>query len=127
MVAGALANLCANALLKEKLAEEGIVEIMGNLQKRMQHPDIEAQIARGLANLVAGAGELGNERSIEQFIHEGGLLILLKLAESREADLTVKKHVGKAIHLIVGLYPQLTREQVEQYSNGVKPLLEMKK
>ena len=44
MAAGALANLCANALLKESLMGKGVVSTLVDLQERVHHPDVEAQV-----------------------------------------------------------------------------------
>ena len=128
MCAGALANLCANALLKDELIGKGVVQTLVSLQERVQHPDVEAQVARGLANWVVSSDpSLGIGKILEEFTTSGGLSTLLKLGENREADLVVKKQVGTAIYHTFKSFPQMTKEQIVNSPNGLKPLLEMKK
>ena len=110
--------------------KKGIVQVMVDLHSRIQHPDVEARISRGLSNWVVSVdGILGrrNRKLMEEFVQHGGLRSLLKLAESREADLTAKKQVGTAIYHTFKELPQLSREEVLGSSNGCKPLLDMKR
>lgn len=127
MCAGALANLCANALLKEELTSKGIVETLVGLLKRVSHPDVSAQVARGLANWVVGTDDLGIGRVLDEFATSGGLTTLLKLGGNREADLTVKKQVGTAIYHTLKAFPGMVKKQIDESENGIQPLLEMKK
>ncbi|QDZ23224.1 hypothetical protein A3770_10p57420 [Chloropicon primus] len=127
MAAGALANLCANALLKEELTGKGIVKTLVSLLQRVSHPDVEAQVARGLANWVVSTDELGIGKVLDEFARSGGVTALLKLGENREADLTVKKQVGVAIYHTFKSFPELTKEQISKSPSGIKPLLEMKR
>ena len=127
MAAGALANLCANALLKDELLGKGVVETLVKLQERVHHRDVEAQVARGLANWVVSTDEFGLGKVLDEFTSSGGLATLLKLGENREAELIVKKQVGTAIYHTFKSFPQMTKEQIVHSSNGIKPLLEMKK
>lgn len=127
MAAGALANLCANALLKDELIGKGVVKTLVKLQERVHHPDVEAQVARGLANWVVSTDGIGIGKALKEFTDSGGLAALLKLGENREADLVVKKQVGTAIYHTFKSFPQTTKEQIDSSPNGLKPLLEMKK
>ena len=151
MAAGAYANLCANAVLKEDLGRRGVAKAMIEMQRTTKHPDVQAQLARGLCNWVLSnsGGVLGRgvgvpadsskdgatERAgtsqgrgspfLESFVADGGVACLLRLAESREADLVTKKHVGTALYHTLQEIPETTRRHIAMSPSGIRPLVDM--
>ena len=77
MVAGALANLCANAGLRDHLDAAGAVQALVQLASTASDPDVRAQVARGVANWV-----LKSDRVREFITDRGGLACLLAMAGS---------------------------------------------
>ncbi|KAH7439666.1 hypothetical protein KP509_04G071600 [Ceratopteris richardii] len=97
MVAGAIANLCGNDKLQGRLREEGgIKALLGMVRSR--HPDVLAQIARGLANFAKcesrGVTEgCRKERSL--LIDDGALPWIISNANSESSP--VRRHIELAL------------------------------
>ena len=118
MVAGALANLCANPELKERMDSAGVIEALIGLSST-QHPDVRVQVARGVANWVV------KNNKADKFIDAGGLPCLIAMAGSA-SDINVKKHVGIALYHIVLSCAGTVIPILEQLG-GLQPLEDMKK
>lgn len=97
MVAGAIANLCGNDKLQTKLrGEGGIKALLGMI--RCMHPDVHAQIARGIANFAkcesrASTQGMKNGRS---FLIEDGALPWIVQNANNEAS-SIRRHIELAL------------------------------
>ncbi|KAI4377888.1 hypothetical protein MLD38_015449 [Melastoma candidum] len=97
MIAGAIANLCGNDKLQMKLrAEGGIKALLGMV--RCGHPDVLAQVARGIANFAkcesrASAQGMKSGRSL--LIDDGALPWIVQNA-STEAS-AIRRHIELAL------------------------------
>ncbi|XP_054810704.1 kinesin-like protein KIN-UA isoform X2 [Prosopis cineraria] len=97
MVAGAIANLCGNDKLQTKLrGEGGIKALLGMI--RCMHPDVYAQIARGIANFAkcesrASTQGMKNGRS---FLIEDGALPWIVQNANNEAS-SIRRHIELAL------------------------------
>ncbi|KAG5539761.1 hypothetical protein RHGRI_020094 [Rhododendron griersonianum] len=95
MVAGAIANLCGNDKLQTKLrAEGGIKALLGMV--RCRHPDVLAQVARGIANFAkceSRTPSQGNKRSL--LIEDGALPWIVQNANSEASP--IRRHIELAL------------------------------
>ncbi|KAL3645606.1 hypothetical protein CASFOL_010786 [Castilleja foliolosa] len=97
MVAGAIANLCGNDKLLAKLrAEGGIRALMGMV--RCRHPDVLAQVARGIANFAkcesrAPTQETRGGRSV--LIEDGALPWIVQNANNEASP--IRRHIELAL------------------------------
>ncbi|MCO5611179.1 hypothetical protein L7F22_065429 [Adiantum nelumboides] len=97
MVAGAIANLCGNDKLQGKLREEGgIKALLGMVRSR--HPDVLAQIARGLANFAKcesrGVAQ-GHRKERSLLIDDGALPWIVSNASSEASP--IRRHIELAL------------------------------
>ena len=120
MVAGALANLCANAGLRDHLDAAGAVVALVELASTASDPDVRAQVARGVANWV-----LKSDRVREFITERGGLACLLAMAGSG-SDISVKKYAGIALYHIALTYAPVAVPHIEQLG-GLGPLEDLRK
>ncbi|MED6131329.1 hypothetical protein PIB30_008662 [Stylosanthes scabra] len=97
MVAGAIANLCGNDKLQTKLrGEGGIKALLGMV--RCRHPDVHAQVARGIANFAkceSRASSLGT-KSARSFLIEDGALAWIVQNANNEAS-SIRRHIELAL------------------------------
>ncbi|XP_073106144.1 kinesin-like protein KIN-UB isoform X2 [Elaeis guineensis] len=97
MVAGAVANLCGNDRLQTRLrGEGGIKALLGMV--RCGHPDVLAQVARGIANFAkceSRASTQGNKVGKSLLIEDGALPWIVKSANSEAAP--IRRHVELAL------------------------------
>ncbi|KAH0877301.1 hypothetical protein HID58_064695 [Brassica napus] len=84
MVAGAIANLCGNDKLQTKLRSEGgIAALLGMV--RCGHPDVLAQVARGIANFAKCESRASTqEGNAKEMVKEGAIWELVRI--SRECS-----------------------------------------
>lgn len=97
MVAGAIANLCGNDKLQGKLREEGgIKALLGMVRSR--HPDVLAQIARGLANFAKceSRGVAQGQRKGRSLLIDDGALPWIVSNASSEAS-PIRRHLELAL------------------------------
>lgn len=97
MVAGAIANLCGNDKLQGKLREEGgIKALLGMVRSR--HPDVLAQIARGLANFAKceSRGIAQGQRKGRSLLIDDGALPWIVSNASSEAS-PIRRHIELAL------------------------------
>ncbi|KAG1360742.1 kinesin-like protein KIN-UB [Cocos nucifera] len=97
MVAGAVANLCGNDKLQTRLrAEGGIKALLGMV--RCGHPDVLAQVARGVANFAkceSRASTQGNKVGKSLLIEDGALPWIVKNANNEAAP--IRRHIELAL------------------------------
>ncbi|XP_020577626.1 kinesin-like protein KIN-UB isoform X1 [Phalaenopsis equestris] len=97
MVAGAIANLCGNDRLQTRLrAEGGIKALLGMV--RCGHPDVLAQVARGIANFAkceSRASMQGNNTGCSRLIEDGALPWIVKNANNEAAP--IRRHIELAL------------------------------
>ncbi|KAK7330709.1 hypothetical protein VNO77_24907 [Canavalia gladiata] len=97
MVAGAIANLCGNDKLQVKLKEEaGIKALLGMV--RCKHPDVHAQVARGIANFAkceSRTSTQGTKIGRSLLIEEGVLPWIVQNANNEV--LLVRRHIELAL------------------------------
>ncbi|CAD5312515.1 unnamed protein product [Arabidopsis thaliana] len=87
MVAGAIANLCGNDKLQTKLRSEGgIAALLGMV--RCGHPDVLAQVARGIANFAKCEGK-------SLLIEDGALSWIVQNAKTETA--AIRRHIELAL------------------------------
>ncbi|GAB4834263.1 hypothetical protein Ancab_032529 [Ancistrocladus abbreviatus] len=89
MVAGAIANLCGNDKLQMKLRDEGGVKALLAMV-RCGHPDVLAQVARGIANF---AKWIKTGRSL--LIEDGALPWIVQNANSKASP--IRRHIELAL------------------------------
>ncbi|XP_052211329.1 kinesin-like protein KIN-UB [Diospyros lotus] len=97
MVAGAIANLCGNDKLQAKLrGEGGIKALLGMV--RCRHPDVLAQVARGIANFAKCESRASNQgtRSGKSFLIEDGALPWIVQNANNEAS-PIRRHIELAL------------------------------
>ncbi|KAL2629949.1 hypothetical protein R1flu_014635 [Riccia fluitans] len=97
MVAGAIANLCGNDKLQIKLREEGgIRALLGMVRSR--HPDVLAQVARGIANFAKcesrGAAQ-GYKTGRSLLIDDGALPWIVANANNDASP--IRRHIELAL------------------------------
>ncbi|XP_014520993.1 kinesin-like protein KIN-UA isoform X1 [Vigna radiata var. radiata] len=100
MVAGAIANLCGNDKLQTKLRSEGGIKALLGMV-RCRHPDVHAQVARGIANFAkceSRASSQGNlwTKSGRSFLIEDGALPWIVQNANNEAS-SVRRHIELAL------------------------------
>lgn len=97
MVAGAIANLCGNDKLQTKLRSEGgIAALLGMV--RCGHPDVLAQVARGIANFAkceSRASTQGTKRGKSLLIEDGALSWIVQNAKTETT--AIKRHIELAL------------------------------
>ncbi|RDX70870.1 Kinesin-like protein KIN-UA, partial [Mucuna pruriens] len=97
MVAGAIANLCGNDKLQTKLrGEGGIKALLGMV--RCRHPDVHAQVARGIANFAKCESRASSQgtKSGRSFLIEDGALPWIVQNANNEAS-SIKRHIELAL------------------------------
>ncbi|MCO5597819.1 hypothetical protein L7F22_051903 [Adiantum nelumboides] len=97
MVAGAIANLCGNEKLQKKLREEGGIKALLGMA-RSRHPDVLAQIARGVANFAkceSRAAAQGQKREKSLLIEDGALPWVVTNASNEVSP--VRRHIELAL------------------------------
>ncbi|XP_010494172.1 PREDICTED: kinesin-like protein KIN-UA [Camelina sativa] len=97
MVAGAIANLCGNDKLQTKLRSEGgIAALLGMV--RCGHPDVLAQVARGIANFAkceSRASTQGTKRGKSLLIEDGALSWIVQNAKTE--TVAIRRHIELAL------------------------------
>ncbi|KAI4315323.1 hypothetical protein L6164_028147 [Bauhinia variegata] len=97
MVAGALANLCGNDKLQMKLrGEGGIKALLGMI--RCKHPDVHAQVARGIANFAkceSRASTRGTQSGRSFLIEDGALPWIVQNANNDASS--IRRHIELAL------------------------------
>lgn len=97
MVAGAVANLCGNDKLQVMLrAEGGIKALLGMV--RCRHPDVLAQVARGIANFAkceSRASTQGIKSGKSHLIEDGALPWIVKNANNEASP--IRRHIELAL------------------------------
>ncbi|KAH6820558.1 armadillo repeat kinesin 3 [Perilla frutescens var. hirtella] len=97
MVAGAIANLCGNDKLQIKLrAEGGIRALLGMV--RCRHPDVLAQVARGIANFAkceSRASNQGTKTGKSVLIEDGALPWIVQNANNEASP--IRRHIELAL------------------------------
>lgn len=97
MVAGAIANLCGNDKLQTKLrGEGGIKALLGMV--RSGHPDVLAQVARGIANFAkceSRASTQGTKSGRSLLIEDGALPWIVQNANNEAS--AIKRHIELAL------------------------------
>ncbi|KZV19446.1 armadillo repeat-containing kinesin-like protein 2 [Dorcoceras hygrometricum] len=97
MIAGAIANLCGNDKLQAKLrAEGGIKALLGMV--RCRHPDVLAQVARGIANFAKCESRASSQvtKNVKSLLIEDGALPWIVLNANNEAS-PIRRHVELAL------------------------------
>ncbi|KAJ6703688.1 KINESIN-RELATED [Salix viminalis] len=97
MVAGAIANLCGNDKLQVKLrGEGGIRALLGMV--RCGHPDVLAQVARGIANFAkceSRASTQGTKNGRSLLIEDGVLPWIVQNANNEASP--IRRHIELAL------------------------------
>ncbi|GAB2274083.1 hypothetical protein Dimus_008853 [Dionaea muscipula] len=97
MVAGAIANLCGNDKLQIKLrGEGGIKALLGMV--RCGHPDVLAQVARGIANFAkceSKASSQGSKSGRSLLIEDGALTWIVQNANNEASP--IRRHIELAL------------------------------
>ncbi|KAH7549536.1 hypothetical protein JRO89_XS13G0046500 [Xanthoceras sorbifolium] len=97
MVAGAIANLCGNDKLQTKLrGEGGIKALLGMV--RCGHPDVLAQVARGIANFAkceSRASTQGTKTGRSLLIEDGALTWIVQNANNEASP--IRRHIELAL------------------------------
>ncbi|PSS11481.1 Kinesin-like protein [Actinidia chinensis var. chinensis] len=97
MIAGALANLCGNDKLQIKLrGEGGIKALLGMV--RCRHPDVLAQVARGIANFAkceSRASTQGTKTGKSLLIDDGALPWIVQNANNEASP--IRRHIELAL------------------------------
>jgi len=97
MVAGAIANLCGNDKLQIKLREEGGIRALLGMV-RSCHPDVLAQVARGIANFAKcesrGAAQ-GYKTGRSLLIDDGALPWIVANANNDASP--IRRHIELAL------------------------------
>ncbi|KAG5089860.1 hypothetical protein GLYMA_01G213200v4 [Glycine max] len=97
MVAGAIANLCGNDKLQTKLRSEGGMKALLGMV-RCRHPDVHAQVARGIANFAkceSRASSQGTKSGRSFLIEDGALPWIVQNANNEAAS--VRRHIELAL------------------------------
>lgn len=97
MVAGAIANLCGNDKLQLKLrGEGGIKALLGMV--RCGHPDVLAQVARGIANFAkceSRASTQGTKTGRSLLIDDGALPWIVQNSNNEASP--IRRHIELAL------------------------------
>ncbi|WOL19251.1 armadillo repeat-containing kinesin-like protein 2 isoform X1 [Canna indica] len=97
MVAGAIANLCGNDKLQTRLSGEGGIKALLGMV-RCGHPDVLAQVARGIANFAkceSRASTQGNKVGVSLLIEDAALPWIVKNANHEASP--IKRHIELAL------------------------------
>ncbi|XP_078442411.1 armadillo repeat kinesin 3 [Wolffia australiana] len=97
MVAGAIANLCGNDKLQSKLRSGGGIKAL-LCMVRCGHPDVLAQVARGIANFAkceSRAYSQGKKTGRSLLIEDGALPWIVKNANDEAAP--IRRHIELAL------------------------------
>lgn len=97
MVAGAIANLCGNEKLQPKLRGEGGVKALQGMV-RSRHPDVLAQVARGIANFAkceSRAYTQGSKTGKSLLIEDGTLPWIVQNANNEASP--IRRHIELAL------------------------------
>ncbi|XAR70394.1 hypothetical protein NMG60_11027238 [Bertholletia excelsa] len=97
MVAGAIANLCGNDKLQMKLTSEGGIKALLGMV-RCKHPDVLAQVARGIANFAkceSKAFMQGTRSGKSLLIQDGALPWIIENANNEASP--IRRHVELAV------------------------------
>uniref|UniRef100_A0A3N7EEK8 Vacuolar protein 8 n=1 Tax=Populus trichocarpa TaxID=3694 RepID=A0A3N7EEK8_POPTR len=97
MIAGAIANLCGNDKLQMKLRSEGGIKALLGMV-RCRHPDVLAQVARGIANFAkceSRASTQGTKTGRSLLIEDGVLPWIVQNAKSEASQ--IRHHVELAL------------------------------
>ncbi|XP_021754009.1 kinesin-like protein KIN-UA [Chenopodium quinoa] len=97
MIAGAVANLCGNDKLQAKLrGEGGIKALLGMV--RFGHPDVLAQVARGIANFAKCESKASTQgfRTGRSLLIEDGALPWIVHNSNNEAS-SIRRHIELAL------------------------------
>ncbi|URE18351.1 Armadillo repeat-containing kinesin-like protein [Musa troglodytarum] len=97
MVAGAIANLCGNDKLQMRLSGEGGIKALLGMV-RCGHPDVLAQVARGIANFAkceSRASTQGNKVGVSLLIEDGALPWIVKNANHEASP--IRRHIELAL------------------------------
>ncbi|CAN6466518.1 unnamed protein product [Victoria cruziana] len=97
MVAGAIANLCGNDKLQTKLRSEGGIRALLGMV-RCGHPDVLAQVARGIANFAkceSRAVSQGTKAGRSLLIEDGALPWIVCNANNEASP--IRRHIELAL------------------------------
>ncbi|MBA0858554.1 hypothetical protein Goshw_027952, partial [Gossypium schwendimanii] len=97
MVAGAIANLCGNDKLQNKLRGEGGIKALLGMVK-CGHPDVLAQVARGIANFAkceSRASAQGSKTGRSLLIEDGALPWIVQNANNDASQ--IRRHIELAV------------------------------
>ncbi|XP_042452527.1 kinesin-like protein KIN-UB [Zingiber officinale] len=97
MVAGAIANLCGNDKLQKRLSREGGIKALLGMV-RCGHPDVLAQVARGIANFAkceSRASTQGDKAGVSLLIEDGALPWIVKNANHEASP--IRRHIELAL------------------------------
>ncbi|KAJ4954754.1 hypothetical protein NE237_011537 [Protea cynaroides] len=97
MVAGAIANLCGNDKLQTKLRDEGGIKALLGIV-RCGHPDVLAQVARGIANFAkceSRASTQGTKSGKSLLIDDGALPWIVQNANNEASP--IRRHIELAL------------------------------
>ncbi|XP_038688380.1 kinesin-like protein KIN-UA isoform X2 [Tripterygium wilfordii] len=97
MVAGAIANLCGNDKLQTKLRNEGGIKALLEMV-RCRHPDVLAQVARGIANFAkceSRASTQGTKTGRSFLIEDGALPWIVQNANKEPSP--IRRHIELAL------------------------------
>ncbi|GMY30131.1 kinesin-like protein KIN-UA [Fagus crenata] len=97
MVAGAIANLCGNDKLQMKLRDEGGIKALLGMV-RCRHPDVLAQVARGIANFAkceSRASTQGTKTGRSLLIEDGALSWIVQNANNEASP--IRRHIELAL------------------------------
>ncbi|XP_068650133.1 kinesin-like protein KIN-UB isoform X2 [Aristolochia californica] len=97
MVAGAIANLCGNDKLQTRLRDEGGIKALLGMV-RCDHPDVLAQVARGIANFAkceSRASSQGAKTGRSLLIDDGALSWIVQNANNEASP--IRRHIELAL------------------------------
>ncbi|KAJ6712356.1 KINESIN-RELATED [Salix purpurea] len=97
MIAGAIANLCGNDKLQMKLRSEGGIKALLGMV-RCRHPDVLAQVARGIANFAkceSRASTQGTKTGRSLLIEDGVLPWIVQNANNEASP--IRRHIELAL------------------------------
>ncbi|WOG81672.1 hypothetical protein DCAR_0100823 [Daucus carota subsp. sativus] len=97
MIAGAIANLCGNDKLQMKLRDEGGIRALLGMV-RCRHPDVLAQVARGIANFAkceSRASTQGSKHGRSLLIEDGALAWIVQNANNDASP--IRRHIELAL------------------------------
>ncbi|KAE9596796.1 putative plus-end-directed kinesin ATPase [Lupinus albus] len=97
MIAGAIANLCGNDKLQMKLRSEGGIKALLGMV-RCRHPDVHAQVARGIANFAKCESRASSQgaKSGRSFLIEDGALQWIVQNANNELS-SIRRHIELAL------------------------------